>query len=1166
MLLLKKRMFYLLFFISGFLLISGNASAQFNERKKDFQLGSNLILLDSLCIVENSFRLYCGSQLIDTNHYSLDALHGTITPDLKSIKSEFPDCDTLHAEYRTFQFSATKVYSHKTYDMDNPDPVNNSVFKFKPSELKPDYFYTEGLTKTGSISRGVSFGNNQDLSVNSTLNLELSGKISDDVNILASITDNNIPIQPDGNTQQLQDFDQVFIKVYDKTNSVIAGDFWMKKPTGYFLNYNKRAQGLSYSRLMKPEKKEDYQFLLNTGIAVSKGKFSRNIIQGVEGNQGPYRLKGAENEQFIIILAGTEKVFIDGELLVRGQENDYIIDYNTSEITFTTNKLITKDRRIIVEFQYSDKNYARSILFANTEWMNDKNKFYVNVYSEQDAKNQPLQQTLSTDQKDLLASIGDSLDLAVSESVEQVEFSTNMVLYKMVDSLGYDSVFVFSVNPDSALYKIGFSFVGNNNGDYVQGDFTALGKTFVWVAPDTIGINIIHNGNYAPVSLLTAPRQRQMVTAGMEHAWSKNSKIGVEGAYTKFDKNTFSSLNNSDDAGFGGKIFYEQNNSLQKNKKDDPLMLKSRLQTEMIDKNFSSIERFRSVEFERNWNVLNANLQGNQYIGEGELSLAQKKWGKTDYSFNSFIAGNDYKGFMHKTNANIAYKNFKAFITGSLLSTSGIYNSSFLRHKANISQQFGNFVIRYRDEHELNNYYNASRDSLKSNGYRFYDWEVNAGSPDSAQNRYSLFYRQRYDWKPKDNQLSVYAVANQFGGGMELLKNQKNQLRVKVSYRDLKITDSTLSSQRPDQTVLGRLEYDLKAFKNAIVSNTFYEIGTGQELKKEFIYIEVPAGQGVYTWIDYNGNSIKELNEFEIAAYTDQATYIRTFVPTNDYVRTYTNQFSQSIQINPSQVWSKKKGVLKILSRFSNQTAYRIERKTNNSDRADAYNPLLKEISDTTLLSLGTSLRNSFFFNRTSPVFGMDYTFQDTRSKVLLSNGFDSRTSLFHQMNIRWNITKVILLQAKADQGEKANASDFLTGRNYSINYFTASPKLSFQPNANFRASIKYEYTDKKNAVELGGENAFISDIGSEIRYNITEKGSLVANFNFVQIKFNGNVNSSLAFEMLNSLKPGNNYTWSMIFQRTINKNMQLNLNYSGRKTENNKIIHTGGVQVRAFF
>ena len=1137
--------------------------AQWGMQQKKIPVTDKKITIDSLSVVESSVKVIFSDQTIENSFYIVDPVYSTLLFKADELKKAFPDIDSVTLFYRTIQLDPDKIYSHKKMP-DQDDPMNYSVFNYKPSEIKSDFFYTEGLTKSGSISRGINFGNNQDLSVNSNLNLELSGKISDDVSILASVTDNNIPIQPDGNTQQLQDFDQVFIKVYNENNSLIAGDFWMKKPTGYFMNYNKRSQGASFSRLVKPVSKEKFQTTITGGIAVSKGKFARNIIQGVEGNQGPYRLRGAENEVFIIVLAGTEKIYIDGMLLERGQENDYIIDYNTAEITFTANRFITKDRRITAEFQYSDKNYARSVLFSSAEWANEKDKIFVNLYSEQDAKNQPLQQALTTNQKELMVSIGDSLDMAVSNSVTEVDFNTQMVLYKMIDSLGYDSVYVFSVHPDSARYKISFSYVGENNGDYVQSEFTALGKTFKWIAPDTVGLSIVHKGNYDPVAILTTPKQRQMATAGWEHSFSKKSKIGMEAVYTKYDRNLFSPLHNSDDDGYGGKILFENNFCLQK--KNDPLTLKTKLQAEIISSGFEQIERFRSVEFERNWNILNTKINGEQYIGEGQLELSQKKWGRTDYSFNSFISGNDYSGFMHKSNSNIRYKKFNAILSESMLSTRGIHYSDFIRHKSTVSQGIKKINFVFTDEFERNQYYVTSKDSLRSNSYQFYDWETKIGMTDSSGNNWNLFYRERYDWKAKNNLLSKYAVAKHYGGGIELMKNPKNKLRIKSAYRELEITDSVLTAQKPDKTILGRIEYDLKALKNTIISNTFYETGTGQELKKEFIYIEVPAGQGVYTWIDYNENGIKELQEFEMAAFPDQATYIRSFVPTNEYVNTYSTQFSQSLNLNPTQILSKKKGFLKFLGKFSNQTAYRIDRKSVDARGIEAYNPFLKNIADTNLQSLGTSLRNSFFFNRTAPVFGADYTFQDSRNKILLSNGFDSRENIYHQVNLRWNITKTWLLQTKSDFGSKVNNSDFLTGRNYKIDYFIFSQKFGYQPGANMRISLKYDYSDKKNIPEMGGEQAFISDLGAEMKYNTTEKGSIMAQFNFIQIKYNGNTNSPLAFEMLNSLKPGNNFTWSLLVQRTINKNMQVNLNYNGRKTEENKIIHTGGVQVRAFF
>ena len=1174
-------------FLFLFFCICGFSQNTGNSHFKSFSAASDTLKLDSLSLVPGSFKLTASDgTALDTSLYKLDLVEGFVIFNRKKLRENNIASDSLKANYKTFPYLFSSETKHKDIKRIKPDlNGNTNPFSYNIQSKSDDIFKMDGLDKSGSISRGISFGNNQDVVVNSNLNLQLSGHLNNNIDILLAATDNNIPIQPDGNTQQLQEFDKVFIQLSNKNTKLIAGDFQLTRPSGYFMNFNKKAQGVGFSTSQKingDRKDKSKQGVYATGFsaAVSRGKFARNQIQGIENNQGPYRLRGAENEPYIIILSGTEKVYIDGRLMDRGQENDYVINYNTSEITFTARQLITKDKRIVVEFQYSDKNYARSLFHFANDYEQDKLKLHLHIYSEQDSKNQPLQQDLSPAQKQLLSNIGDTVSLAVVPSFDSVAFNSNEVLYQKMDTIvgvqTYSNVFVYSTISDSAHYRVSFSNVGPNKGNYIQIASSANGKVFQWVAPSITGDTLY--GSYEPVMQLVTPKQKQMVTAGFEYAFSKYSKLAVEAAVSKNDINTFSSANSNDDVGYGLKLNFDNAKPLFNIKKDSasPLVILTNVNYEYVQKYFSPIERYRGIEFERDWNKGNLLQADDQHIIGISVGFAKKGVGSIGYKFNSFLEGKKYTA--NKQNASIALskKGFAVLYDGSLLTSSSTVNSNFYRHKSGVSQKIKWLTVGLKDEFEQNKFALTQKDSLLSNSYQFWEWQAYMQNADTTKNRYGINYKQRTDYAVRNNSgethLASTAFAESYGGFLDLIKNPNSQLKINVAYRVLEIRDPALTTQKPDNSLVARAEYTIRLLKGVIFSSTFYEIGSGLEIKKEYSYILVAVGQGVYVWNDYNGNGIKELGEFEIATFPNTADYIKVYTPTNDYLKVYNNQFSQTLSLKPSALWGNKTGFKKFIARFSDQATYRADRKSTENDLSKAYNPFLTISNDTsaaafkTLVTLNSSFRNTLFINQMSPVFGLDLSYQDASNKVLLVNGFDTRQNKYDEVRMRWNISKEFSWNLSYKNGSKTSRSQFFPARNYAITYYEAEPKISYQPNTAFRATLSFKYTEKQNKGEYGGQKAVLQDYGAEIKYNVLQKGSLNMKANFIQIKFNGVQNTSLAFEMLDALKTGQNITWGVSYQRTLSNNLQLSLTYDGRRSEGTKIIHTGGAQVRAYF
>ena len=191
------------------------------------------LIVDSLAVLPGSMRIFHLNDTLDEVDYFFNPMHAQLL--LHSIAAG----DSVLLSYTALPWRAGLVISNRPLSLMQQTAGRSIKPYVVGKNEEPSFTDDKGLQKNGSISRGVLFGNNQNLSVSSTLNLQLSGRVAENVSLLASITDDNIPIQPSGNTQQLQDFDQVFIQLYNEHSKVIAGDFQLRRPTGYFLNYFK---------------------------------------------------------------------------------------------------------------------------------------------------------------------------------------------------------------------------------------------------------------------------------------------------------------------------------------------------------------------------------------------------------------------------------------------------------------------------------------------------------------------------------------------------------------------------------------------------------------------------------------------------------------------------------------------------------------------------------------------------------------------------------------------------------------------------------------------------------------------------------------------------------------------------------------------------------------
>lgn len=1155
---MKFNLFVFLFFIAS-LGYAQDFSSNYREKKIPVR---DTVVLDSVSINPKRFEILDkDGKSINTFDYKVDFKKGIIifSEEIQTQK------DSLTVQYLKYPDFLTRDY----FTLDPKIIVENTggidkLYSLQESTNKNTFKPFEGLNTVGSISRGVTIGNNQNAVVNSELDLQITGKLSDKVSIRASIQDANIPTQEGGYSQSLNEFDQIFIELYSDNWNIRAGDVDLVNTNTYFGNFTKKVQGISLGGTINNA--DGSKITSYASGALVRGVFSKSEFIGQEGNQGPYKLVGPNGELYILIVSGSERVYVNGLLLERGENEDYVIDYNAGEIKFNPTYPITSTMRISVEYQFTDRNYTRFIGFGGGNYTSEKLDVGVYVYSESDAKNQPLQQNLSEEQVAILQAAGDDRDLMNAPSAVPDSFSENKVLYKKVIINGIET-FEFSNNPEDELFSVRFSLVGNNQGNYVLGTSNAISRIFEYVLP----LNGVPQGNYEPIIRLNAPIKLQVGGVNGSYHPSEKTKIDFEFAGSKNDLNLFSDIDNNDNDGFAGRVAVKQTVF----QSSDTLKVNAFGSLNIVQRDFRTIERLYNIEFGRDWNLVNP--LGNQRFLISGVEISHPKIGGGSYEFQQLNYSENFNGNRHVVASEINLKKLKLRTYGSYLtSKADSIKTNFYRLNNITTYSFNKAWVGGKVALENNKIQDIVLDSLSPISQKFSAYEAFTGVGDSTQVFVEAGYQFRVNDSVRNSELKKVNSSNTYYLKSRLINTDNTQLSAFANYRTLNYEPVTgiginpidslpiviTTERETERSLNSRIIYNQSLLKNGIRLNTTLESNNGVVPQQEFTFVKTDAGQGIYTWNDYNNNGIQELEEFEVAQFQDQAEYVRILLPNQVFIKIRQNKFSQILTLNP-QNWSSKEGFRKLLSHFYNQTSYVLDRKVRRKNDGFNVNPF--EDGGKDQLGLTLNFRNAIFFNRGKQRYTTSYTFISTSSDNLLAIGLQSNRLKSHQLNFNHKFWESWLLNLKGSTGSNESLSENFESRNYRLDSYDVNPKISYLLNQQTRFDVFYQFKNENN--QLGFlEKLNQQTIGTSFSYSNAEKISINGEFNYIDNNFTGSSFSPVAYQMLEGLQPGTNFTWRLLFQKKITKYLDANLSYFGRKSETTNTVHTGSVQLRAYF
>ena len=940
------------------------------------------------------------------------------------------------------------------------------------------------LSATGSISRGIQVSSGASVSLQSSMYLKISGSLSEHYKVSGVLTDKTSPLQPIGNTRRLNDFDRVMVSVKGPALDVAIGDIDLRLSNGKFGQMERSIEGITLNANSR-------QASLNTTLGFSYGKYHLLEMQGKDGKQGPYRLIGENGEKFIIVLAGSEKVKLDDQILQRGEDDDYIIDYNAAEISFTQTRILSSNSRISIEFEYVPDIYLASYSFGKqlasvgfTLGEKDESALYISASFQElkDDQTNPLGNIETDFLKDVFVPLADTI---ATTWVSGIVSDTANGSYDLMDT----DVLVYA-GDGQGVYSVAFTFVGLAEGNYRK-ELGSSGNIFVY---DTL------KGEYLPAQKYFAPQSRSVfsISSGADFNFLE---VNLDLGLSQSIKNLYASSRVTQN-----RIGWDLNLT-SKGK-----YLALNIGDKYYESGYVSHDALESLEYYRLWRI-RPRMEEEERLNAGMLRLGDLRHsyftGMVSRLSRSGMLMGDQVQIIGKTDPERVLKGeLSSSFTSRDSSTSQYHNLISTLETGRLTTEL---TIDIEESAKSSSYY-APNDHLKTGLGTTYSW--------SNDHMLQLLYARRMDYRLgsdetsflASSQIQNWAERRQDWSSEYIFSDLLNsQGRISLKYREHE-NDSSASTRY----FLGNFQLNGKALDDQLRFQEHYFIDEEHIPKYDYHYIEVDTGYGDFSFDPL----IMDYIPMNGGRYARQ----RVFSDIEEQVRTYENKTRAEYS---SDNFGKldKKG-------FKSKLAYESRVKLQVDTKSTIQNQSLSGLD----LFYQTG-RKDFF--RT-----LNYAGKKTSNRSTLYNyGREANEFNSHQIEagLAWdgkNTSNIGLLLEDRSRDIEYNT---LAQENWTAYRPFVEHILQITPGQRLNLLFKYSQIEDLHLQQSYQERFY----GIDYNLRIRQRGRLDQKLTASRIDANV---KGIPYSVFSGRQPGENWRYSVNGRYIFSSRFQLSINYSFQK------------------